>query len=52
MKIKVTEIEAAAEDLRCSSTLSGALSDLLRRAFLPRVSSKPAEDETEEDEEE
>lgn len=43
MKIKVTEIEATAEDLRQSNTLSGAFNIFLRRALIP--------DEPEEEEE-
>lgn len=34
MRIKVTEIEATAEDLRQSTSLASALSTALRRAFI------------------
>lgn len=35
MKIKITEIEASAEDLRQSKSLSEAFTDAFRRAFTP-----------------
>ena len=35
MRIKITEIEASAEDLRQSKSLSEAVTDALRRAFIP-----------------
>ncbi|MER2025550.1 MAG: hypothetical protein ABS879_08015 [Eubacteriales bacterium] len=34
MKIKVTEIEATAEDLRQSTSLASAFTSALRRAFV------------------
>lgn len=46
MKIKVTEIEATAEDLRHSNTLSGAFNIFLRRALIP---DEPEEEESEEE---
>ena len=50
MKIKITEIEATAEDLRQSNTLADCFTQLLRRSFTP-VSYVNAEDENEEDNE-
>lgn len=35
MKIKVTEIEASAEELKASQSLSSSLSNLLRNALMP-----------------
>ena len=35
MKIKITEIEASAEELRQSKSLSEAVSDAFRKAFIP-----------------
>lgn len=49
MKIKMTEIEANAEELRNSSTLAGGVSDMLRRCFIP-LHSPSAYDEEEGDE--
>ena len=48
MKIKITEIEATAEDLRQSNTLSDCFTQLLRRSFTP-VSHINTEDDSEED---
>lgn len=50
MKIKVTEIEATAEDLRQSKTLSEAFSDILRYAMVKPVGYEPEEDEEAESE--
>lgn len=36
MKIKITEMEASAEELRQSKSLSEAFTEALRRAFIPR----------------
>lgn len=49
MKIKITEIEATAEDLRQSNTLAGGLVNLLRSAF--HAPDMEEEDEDEEGEE-
>ena len=35
MKIKITEIEASAEDLRQSNTLADGLTRMMRNAFNP-----------------
>ena len=49
MKIIITEIEANAEELKCSNTLAGSFSNMLRRAFMPTVQdSEEDEDESEE----
>ena len=37
MKIKITEIEASAEELRQSKSLSEAFTEALRKAFIPQV---------------
>lgn len=34
MKIKITEIEATAEELKASQTLASSFSNLLRNAFM------------------
>lgn len=47
MKIKITEIEATAEDLRQSSTLADSFTNLLRRCLTPDVSVGATEDEEE-----
>lgn len=53
MRIIMTEIEANAEELKCSNTLAGSFSNILRRAFMPTVQdSKEDEKESEEDEDE
>ena len=49
MKLKITEIEATAEDLRQSRTLSEALTNLLRTGLIPDVSVETTEDEEEEE---
>lgn len=55
MKLKITEIEATAEDLRQSRTLSDALTNLLRTSLIPdseitlNVSMEASEDEEEEE---
>ena len=49
MKIIITEIEANAEELKCSNTLADCFSNTLRRAFMPKVQeSEENEDESEE----
>ena len=35
MRIKITEIEASAEELRQSKSLSEAFTEALRKAFIP-----------------
>lgn len=47
MKIKITEIEATAEDLRQSSTLADSFTNLLRRCLAPGVRVEATEDEEE-----
>lgn len=37
MRIKITEIEASAEDLRQSKSLSEAVTDAFRKAIIPQV---------------
>lgn len=49
MKIKVTEIECNADELRQSNTLADSFSNLLRNAFMIRRAAN--QDEEEEDEE-
>lgn len=44
MKIKVTEIEASAEELRQSNTLADGLTRMLRNAFAPQYSDSYEED--------
>ena len=36
MKIKITEIEATADDLRASNTLADGMINMLRNCFIPR----------------
>lgn len=49
MKIIITEIEANAEELKCSNTLAGCFSNALRRAFMPKMQDiEEDEDESEE----
>lgn len=36
MKIKITEIEATADDLRACNTLADGLANILRNCFIPR----------------
>lgn len=47
MKIKITEIEANARELRESNTLAGNFANLLSRCF---ASTEPFEDDEEEEE--
>lgn len=49
MKIKITEIEANARELRESNTLAGNLANLLGRCFQSR---EPFDDEESEEEDE
>lgn len=49
MKLKIIEVEAQAEDLRQSRTLSDALTNLLRTGLMPGVSVEATEDEEEEE---
>lgn len=51
MKIKVTEIECNAEELRQSNTMAEAFTNMLRRAFTPfsSYSSMDTESEDEDD---
>lgn len=51
MKIKVTEIECNAEELRQSNTMAEAFTNMLRRAFTPftAYSSTDTESEDEDD---
>ena len=50
MRLKITEIEATAEDLRQSNSLSDGLARLIRNAFNPYVPHVDDEDEEEDDE--
>lgn len=50
MRVKVTEIEATAEELRQSTSLSQAFTDILRRSFIGMTAY--GHEETEEQEEE
>jgi len=47
MKIKITEIEATAEDLRSNRTLSDALMDALDRCFRSSAAQECEEQEEE-----
>lgn len=49
MKIKVTEIEATAEDLRQSRTLAEAVTNVLRMSLIPAVDYDDEEDADEEE---
>ena len=49
MKIRVTEIEANAEELKTCNTLSQNLNAMLTRAFAPHIHPVEYEDESEED---
>ena len=49
MRIKITEIEANAEELKSCNTLSQNLNALLTRAFAPRSYSYSFEESEEED---
>lgn len=48
MKLKILEVEASAEDLRQSRTLSDALVNLLRTGLTPGVDTEAPDDEEEE----
>ena len=50
MKVKVTEIEANAEELRQSKTLSDALTNILRKSFIGAYPLRDEWDEFEDDE--
>lgn len=43
MKIKITEIECNAEELRQSNTIAEAFTNMLRRAFTPFTAYNPTE---------
>ena len=47
MKIRVVELEASAEELRQSNTLSEQLHNLLRGAFQPKTLEELEDDEEE-----
>lgn len=49
MKIKITEIEATAEDLRQSTSLASAFSAAMRRAFIGVATPAPITDDTDEE---
>lgn len=49
MKIKITEIEANAEELKNSNSLASNLNNLLRCAFAPAARSYSEEEDGEED---
>ena len=49
MRIKVTEIEATAEDLRQSRTLAEAVTNVLRMSLIPAVDHDGEEDADEEE---
>lgn len=51
MKIRVTEIEANAEELKTCNTLSQNLNAMLTRAFAPHTAAYDDENEQEEDSE-
>lgn len=44
MKIKITEIECNAEELRQSNTIAEAFTNMLRRAFTPVVDADEGEE--------
>ena len=50
MKIRITEIEANAEELKTCNTLSQNLNAMLARAFAPRTQSVEYEDRDEQEE--
>ena len=52
MKIKITEIEANAEEIRQSNTLADGLTRLFRNAFNPYYSTQNYTDENDESEDE
>lgn len=52
MKIKITEIEANAEEIRQSNTLADGLTRMFRNAFNPYYSTQNYTDENDESEEE
>ena len=51
MKIVITEIEAAAEDLKASNSLAGAVSSFLRDLLSRNLGDGDADEEDERDEE-
>lgn len=51
MKIKVTEIEASAEELRQSQSLSTAVVQAIRRSFIPAIMPEDKRTDDMEDEE-
>lgn len=52
MKIKITEIEANAEEIRQSNTIAEGITRLLRNAFNPYYSTQNYTDENDESEDE
>lgn len=50
MKIKITEIEATAEELKASRPLSVSLSNLLRNAFMMGNYTEQIDEQTESEE--
>lgn len=52
MKIRITEIEAGAEELKTCNTLSQNLNALLTRAFVPYTHSAAYEDRYDDEEDE
>ena len=52
MKIRVTEIEANAEELKTCNTLSQNLNAMLTRAFAPHTCRSTYEDEDEDEDDE
>lgn len=52
MKIKITEIEANAEEIRQSNTIAEGITRLFRNAFNPYYSTQNYTDENDESEEE
>lgn len=52
MKIKITEMEASAEELRQSKSLSEAFTEALRKAFIPPTPTPIVVKTVEEDEDE
>ena len=45
MRIKITEVEANAEELKASNSLAGNLSRLLATAFAPKADTVTADDD-------
>ena len=52
MKLKITEIEASAEELRQSNTLADGLARLMRNAFNPYYVTVETDDDEEQTEKE